>query len=276
MTPSERPRSRLTRVLSIVGYPALFAALGVVAIVFWEPVLSLMRNPEELRVRVEAYGVAAPAVFIAVQVLQVVVFVIPGEFPQLAAGYLFGIPLGIVLTLGGAALGSAIGFLLARLLGRPFLHAIVSEKRSSQVEDLIASPRGVGMLFLLYLIPGIPKDVLCYVAGIGPLRLGVYLLASTVGRLPGVAVSVISGDAAAERQWAVVAIALGIAVVFFVVGFLLRRRLMEVLQRFARLDELRPPAEPRPPDVPRPPGQPGRKSATAATPAGRSARRKPR
>ena len=138
------------------------------------------------------------------------------------------------------------------------------------MEDLIASPRGVGILFLLYLIPGIPKDVLCYVAGIGRLRLGVYLLASTVGRLPGVAVSVISGDAAAERQWTVVAIALGIGVVFFVAGYLLRRRLMEVLQRLARLDEPAPPAEAEPP------GQPGRSSATAATPAGRSARRKPR
>ncbi len=270
MSAPGRPRSRLVRVLSIVGYPALFAAIGVVAIVFWDPLLSLMKDPEELRVRVESYGVAAPAVFIGVQVLQVVVFAIPGEFPQLAAGYLFGIPLGIVLTLGGAALGSAIGFLLARLLGRPFLHAIVSEKRSRRVEDLIASPRGVGILFLLYLIPGIPKDVLCYVAGIGRLRLGVYLLASTVGRLPGVAVSVISGDAAAERQWTVVAIALGIGVVFFVAGYLLRRRLMEVLQRLARLDEPAPPAEAEPP------GQPGRSSATAATPAGRSARRKPR
>lgn len=260
----------MVRVLSIAGYPALFAALAAVAIVFWDPLLSLMRDPEDLRLRVEGYGIAAPAVFIAVQVLQVVVFAIPGEFPQLAAGYLFGISLGILLTLGGAAIGSAIGFLLARLLGRPFLHAIVSEKRSRQVEDMIASPRGVAILFLLYLIPGIPKDVLCYVAGIGPLRLGVYLLASTVGRLPGVAVSVISGDAAAEQRWVMVAIALGCAVVLFVAGYVLRRRLLEVLQRFARRDE------PGRFEEAEPPPQPGRGSDTAATPAGRSARRKPR
>ena len=244
MTASEAPRSRLGRVLSIAGYPALFAAIAAITIAFRRPLFDLLAEPEALRTWVESYGVAAPAVFIAVQVLQVVVFVIPGEFPQLAAGYLFGVPVGIALTLAGAALGSAIGFLLARALGRPFLHAIMSEERSIRVEELIASPRGVATLFLLYLIPGIPKDVLCYVAGIGPIRLSVYLLASTVGRLPGVAVSVISGDAAAEQQWVVVGVALGIAVVLFVAGYLLRRRLLDVLQRFARRDEPGPGDQP--------------------------------
>ena len=260
----ERPRSRLMRVLSIAGYPALFTAIAAVLIVYWGPLMGLVRDPEALRAWVDGYGVAAPAAFVAIQVLQVVVFVIPGEVPQVAAGYLFGIPLGIVLTLAGAALGSAIGFLLARALGRPFLHAIVSEKRSTQVEELIASPRGVATLFLLYLIPGIPKDVLCYVAGIGPIRLGVYLLASTAGRLPGVAVSVVLGEALAERQWAAVAIALGIAVALFAAGYLMRHRLLEVLERFARRDP------------PQRGDQPGGSSDTAATPAGRSARRKPR
>ena len=237
---SEAPRSRLTRVLSIVGYPALFAAIAAVAIAFWGPLWELLADPVALRAWVEGYGAAAPLVFIAVQVVQVVIFVIPGEVPQVAAGYLFGVPAGIAYTLAGAALGSAIGFLASRALGRPFLHAIVSQQRSAHLADLIASPRGIATLFLLYMIPGIPKDVLCYVAGIGPLRLSFYLLASTAGRLPGVAVSVILGNAAAERQWLLAGIAIGIAVVLFGVGFLMRRRLLELLQRFARSDQSRP------------------------------------
>ncbi len=266
MIGSERSGSRLKRVLSIAAYPALFAAMAAVVIIYWEPIWGLVRDQEALRAWVDGYGVAAPAAFIAIQVLQVVIFVIPGEVPQVAAGYLFGIPLGIALTLAGAALGSAIGFLLSRALGRPFLRAIVSEARSRQVEELIASPRGVATLFLLYLIPGIPKDVLCYVAGIGPIRLGVYLLASTAGRLPGVAVSVVLGEALAERQWTAVGIALGVAVALFAAGYLLRRHLLDLLQRFAQGEQ---------------PGrgqgdQPGVGSGTAATPAGKSARRKPK
>ena len=243
----------------------MFAAMAAVVIIYWEPIWDLARDQEALRAWVSRYGVAAPAAFVAVQVLQVVIFVIPGEVPQVAAGYLFGIPLGILLTLAGAALGSAIAFLLSRALGRPFLHAIVSEERSRQVEALIASPRGVATLFLLYLIPGIPKDFLGYVAGIGPIRMAVFLLASTAGRLPGVAVSVVLGEALAERQWTAVAIAAGVAVVLFAAGFLLRRRLLDLLQRFAtRNQPRREPAD----------GPAG--SGAAATPAGRSPRRKPR
>lgn len=241
----------------------MFAAIVAVAIALWGPLMEIVRDPEELRAWVEGYGATAPLVFIAVQVVQVVIFVIPGEFPQVAAGYLFGVLAGIAYTLAGAALGSAIGFLASRALGRPFLRAIMSQKNSAQLEELIASPRGVTILFLLYLIPGIPKDVLCYVAGVGPLRLGFYLMASTVGRLPGVAVSVISGNAVAERNWIVVGIVMGIAVGLFGAGFLLRKQLLGLLQRFAHSDRSGL-------------DQPGANDSAPATPAGRSTCVKPR
>lgn len=231
-----RSRSRLVRLLSIAGYPALFVAIAAVAIAFRGPLFEGLKDPEALRAWVEGYGVAAPIVFIVVQVVQVVIFAIPGEFTQLAAGYIFGVPAGIAYMLVGAALGSAIGFLAGRALGRPFLRAIMSMERVVQLEELIASPRGISILFLLYLIPGIPKDVLCYVAGIGQLRLGFYLLASTTGRVPGVVLSVITGAAAAERQWLLVWVVTGIAVVLFGVGLLLRKRLLKLLQSFARSD----------------------------------------
>lgn len=233
---SERSRKRLVRLLSIAGYPALFVAIAAVAVAFRRPLFEGLADPEALRTWVEGYGAAAPLVLIAVQVVQIVIFAIPGEFSQLAAGYIFGVPAGIAYMIVGAVVGSAIGFIAGRALGRPFLRAIMSPERVVQLEELIASPRGISTLFLLYLIPGIPKDVLCYVAGIGPLRLGFFLLASTTGRLPGVVLSVITGDAAAERQWMLAGIVAGIAVVLFVVGLLLRKRLLRLLQRFARND----------------------------------------
>ena len=238
MSASQSSRNRLVRVLSIVGYPTLFLSITVILIAYWDPLMGLVRDPQELRSWVQGYGVIAPAAFVAVQILQVVIFIIPGEVPQIAAGYLFGIPLGIAWTLVGAALGSSIGFLLSRALGRPFLHVITSEERSRKIEEMIASPKGVATVFLLYLIPGIPKDVLCYVAGIGPMRLSVYLLVSIIGRVPGVAVSVVLGEALAERQWVVVGIALGIAVVLFVMGYLMRHRLLDLLQRFTRQNKV--------------------------------------
>lgn len=237
MSNQDRSGSKIVRLLSMAGYPALFAALVGVAIAFWRPLVDGISDPEALRAWVEGYGAAAPLAFILVQVVQVVIFAIPGEFPQLAAGYLFGIPAGIAYTLVGAAIGSAIGFLVGRVLGRPFLRVIMSEERRAQFEELIISPRGISTLFLLYLIPGIPKDVLSYIAGIGPIRLWFYLVASTAGRIPGVALSVITGAAAAERKWLLAGIVIGIAMVLFGAGILMRKQLLNLLQRFARRDQ---------------------------------------
>ncbi len=237
MSNQDRSGSKIVRLLSMAGYPALFAALVGVTVAFWRPLVDGISDPEALRAWVEGYGAAAPLAFILVQVVQVVIFAIPGEFPQLAAGYLFGTPAGIAYTLVGAAIGSAIGFLAGRVLGRPFLRVIMSEERRAQSEELIISPRGISTLFLLYLIPGIPKDVLSYIAGIGPIRLWFYLVASTAGRIPGVALSVITGAAAAERKWLLAGIVIGIAVVLFGAGLLMRKQLLNLLQRFARRDQ---------------------------------------
>ena len=237
MSNQDRSGSKIVRLLSMAGYPALFAALVGVTIAFWRPLVDGISDPEALRAWVEGYGAAAPLAFILVQVVQVVIFAIPGEFPQLAAGYLFGTPAGIAYTLVGAAIGSAIGFLAGRVLGRPFLRVIMSEERRAQFEELIISPRGISTLFLLYLIPGIPKDVLCYIAGLGPIRRWFYLVASTAGRIPGVALSVITGAAAAERKWLLAGIVIGIAVVLFGAGLLMRKQLLNLLQRFARRDQ---------------------------------------
>ena len=237
MSNQDRSGSKIVRLLSMAGYPALFAALVGVTVAFWRPLVDGISDPEALRAWVEGYGAAAPLAFILVQVVQVVIFAIPGEFPQLAAGYLFGTPAGIAYTLVGAAIGSAIGFLAGRVLGRPFLRVIMSEERRAQFEELIISPRGISTLFLLYLIPGIPKDVLSYIAGIGPIRLWFYLVASTAGRIPGVALSVITGAAAAERKWLLAGIVIGIAVVLFGAGLLMRKQLLNLLQRFARRDQ---------------------------------------
>ena len=87
------------------------------------------------------------------------------------------------------------------------------------------------MFFLLFLIPGIPKDVLCYVAGLSPLRFPFFILASMVGRLPGIIGSALIGNSAAQKKWVLAAIVLGAAVVLFAAGFFFRERIEKLLRR---------------------------------------------
>ena len=233
--PAERrtPARTAHRVAALAAYPLLFGAMLAVILLYREQIWTIATRPEELRQWVDGFGATAPLMFMAVQALQIVVFVIPGEVPQIAGGYLFGIAGGLALTVAGSALGSAIAFLASRFLGVEFLRAILRGEQLDRLQRMASSPRATITFFLFFLIPGIPKDVLCYVAGLSRLRLSLFLVIATVGRLPGIVGSVVMGDAAAEQRWLFAGIVMAIALVLFGTGLLFRTRLLAFLERFA-------------------------------------------
>ena len=235
--PAERPRATRSahRLVALAAYPLLFAAMLAVILLYREQIWTIATRPEELRQWVGGFGAVAPLVFVAVQALQIIVFVIPGEVPQIAGGYLFGIGGGLALTVAGSAIGSAVAFLASRLLGIEFLRAILRGEQLERLQQFASSPRATMTFFLFFLIPGIPKDVLCYVAGLSRMRLSLFLVIATVGRLPGVVGSVVMGDAAAEQRWLFAGIVMAIALALFGTGVLFRARLLAFLERFANV-----------------------------------------
>jgi len=225
------PRAR--RILAIAGFPLVLAAIVVPVVVWRRELWQLFSSTEGLRDWVASTGALAPLVFVAVQALQVVVFVIPGEVPQIAGGYLFGPWLGTLLSLGGILAGSTVDFFLARLAGTPFVKALFPAEKVDRLGRLLDSRGARIAFFLLFLIPGIPKDILCYVAGITPMRFAYFAGASMLGRLPGIVGSALIGDAAAARRWPLV-IALGAgALALFVVGWLLREKIQSWIEKVA-------------------------------------------
>lgn len=235
--PAERPHQKRSahRLVALAAYPLLFAAMLAVILLFREQIWTIATRPEELRSWVDGFGAVAPLVFVAVQALQIIVFVIPGEVPQIAAGYLFGIAGGLALTVAGSAIGSAVAFVASRLLGIEFLRAILRGEQLERLQQMASSPRATITFFLFFLIPGIPKDVLCYVAGLSRMRLSLFLVIATVGRLPGVVGSVVMGDAAADQRWLFAGIVMAIALALFGTGVLFRARLLAFLERFANV-----------------------------------------
>ena len=237
MAANRRSPSRFARrALAVSAYPLLFAAMLVVILAYREQIWTIATAPEELRQWVRGFGAIAPLVFVAVQMLQIIIFVIPGEVPQIASGYLFGIAGGLALTMAGAALGSAVAFLASRVLGTEFLRAILRGEQLDRMQRMATSPRATITFFLFFLIPGIPKDILCYVAGLSRMRLAVFMVISTVGRLPGVVGSVVMGDAAAGQRWLFAGGVLAVALILFGTGLLFRKRLVALLERFAAGD----------------------------------------
>jgi uncharacterized membrane protein YdjX (TVP38/TMEM64 family) len=222
--------TRARKVVSVLLLALLAAALAAPLIAWHRELWSLFSSRDRLQEWLRAWGPLARLVFVGLQVFQVVVFAVPGEVVQVAGGWLFGIVQGALLAVAGVLVGATACFYLARLLGRPFLEAFVPAERSERLRALVSSPRGTTTLFLLYLIPGIPKDILGYVAGISPLRFGRFILVSTLGRLPGLVGSAVIGSAAASRQWVLFGIVGGAAVVLFGTGLLLRPRIQRWLE----------------------------------------------
>jgi len=105
---------------------------------------------------------------------------------------------------------------------------------------LLVSRSARVIFFLLFLIPGIPKDILCYVAGLTPMRFPFFAAASTLGRLPGIAGSAIIGSAAASQKWLLTGIIAGVAVALFAAGFFLRSRIQRWVEKIAGRGETPP------------------------------------
>ncbi len=225
--------SKTRRILAIVGFPLLIAAIFVPVVIFRREIWDFFSSARALRDWVSQRGVVAPLAFMAIQAIQVILFMIPGEVPQIAGGYLFGIWKGALLSIAGILIGSLVSFFLARLLGVPFVHALFPKRQVERVEKFLDSPRSKVAFFLLFVIPGIPKDILCYVAGLSPMRFAFFIAISFIGRLPGILGSVIIGNAAAGQKWILAGIILGLALLLFGVGYLFRGRIEGWIERIS-------------------------------------------
>jgi uncharacterized membrane protein YdjX (TVP38/TMEM64 family) len=140
---------------------------------------------------------------------------------------------GTALSVVGILLGSAVSFFLARALGTPFVTALFPREQVERVRTLLVSRSARVVFFLLFLIPGIPKDILCYVAGLTPMRFPFFAAVSTLGRLPGIIGSALIGSAAASQKWLLTGIIAAAAVALFAAGFFLRSRIQGWVERIA-------------------------------------------
>lgn len=192
----------------------------------WGPQLwELLRDQARLDNALSAFGLLGPLVFIGLQVLQIVIFVIPGEMVQIAGGYIYGPWVGLVYSLIGIALGSSGAFFLGRALGRPFVEALARREIVERFDGAIRRSRGLVALFVLFLLPGVPKDILCYIGGLSAIPFLLFFLVSLSGRLPGLILSLVFGSKLASREWPVVIAIAGGTALFLILTYFLRGRL---------------------------------------------------
>lgn len=181
---------------------------------WWESLSHAFGSPEEFRSWVEGYGALGPLAYLLAQAAQVLVVPVPGTlFPPVGA-LAFGPWPALGLSLVGLALGSALVFLIARRWGRPLAVRMVGTERLHRYESVIAA-RGGLLLWLVFLLPLLPDDAVCALAGLSAISFRRFMVIAVVGRLPAVAAGVfgMAGlEGAPAWVWALAVVGFGLMV----------------------------------------------------------------
>lgn len=209
----------------------LFILVGLpLYIYFYQPqVIDNMSSLENVNAFFSQYKTQSIFVYIGAQIAQIVICVIPGQWLQFAAGYMYGFWMGFLFSLIGAALGSVITYYLAKLLGRDAMHMIFGEAKINEFIHKLNSKKAIIVVFLIFLIPGVPKDLCNYAAGISEMKLKPFLIVSLVGRSPGMMGSLLIGRQIQAGDYTGAIIIAVIAVILCVLGVIMRKRLTKWL-----------------------------------------------
>jgi uncharacterized membrane protein YdjX (TVP38/TMEM64 family) len=179
----------------------------------------ILQDHHRLKEIISSYGAYSPLAFIFLQIVQVVVAPIPGGAIELLGGYLFGVKAGFLYSMIGSLLGSWLAFSLARIFEKWAVEKFVSPKTMKKFGYLVGH-EGVILSFLLFLIPGFPKDALCYILGLTPMHLGIFLIISTIGRVPGTLMATLQGAEAFDHQYKIFFLLLGISALVILVFYI--------------------------------------------------------
>ncbi|BCB96507.1 TVP38/TMEM64 family protein [Dissulfurispira thermophila] len=214
----------------------LILIVGGITLIFYKTgLIHFFLNKERLLKFLDSLGPAAFIGFILLQAIQVVAAPIPGEVTGLLGGFLYGPFLGVILSTLGLTLGSYIAFALSRAFGRPFVERFVDKAIMSRF-DYLLHHKGAFLVFLLFLIPGFPKDYLCYILGLGHLSTMEFLVIGGAGRLFGTILLTLGGNYIRHHQYGRFFILVGIALVVVFIAMAYRDKLERIFRIWHIMD----------------------------------------
>lgn len=189
---------------------ALLIAIMVMGLLVWlvgTPLVRFASQPERFRAWVNSHGFGGRLAYMGMVILQVVVALIPGEPFEIAAGYAFGAVEGTILCLLAASIGSVCVFFLVRRFGQPLAEVFFSAEKLRSIRFLQTTPKRDMLFLVIFMLPGTPKDLLSYFAGLTDIRFPVWLLICSLGRIPSIVTSTIGGSALGTKNyWGAVAV----------------------------------------------------------------------
>jgi uncharacterized membrane protein YdjX (TVP38/TMEM64 family) len=206
--PSGNPATRGQKIAAAVSIAVFFIVLALLTVFVGVPLVKTLGDPATFRAWVDARGFWGRVLFVGVIMLQVIIAFIPAEPLEIAAGYAFGAAWGTLLVWIGLVLGSTIVFLFVRKIGVKAVEVFFPREKIDSIKYLNSEKTLNAAAFFLFLIPGTPKDLLTYVAGLTKIRLLPWVVLTSIARIPSVVTSTISGNALGLERY-------GLAIIVF-------------------------------------------------------------
>ena len=181
------------------------------------------RDPEYIRNYLAGFGNVGFLVYMLIQTIQVVIVIIPGDIVSACGGFVYGIPIGFILSYTGLMIGSVIVFYISRIFGYDLVSRLISGKKIEKISETLNSTKGTVSLFIICCIPFIPKDIMMYIAGLTPVKAPRLFIIYGISRVPSVLIWVSVGANAFEKNILGLIITISILIIMIILLFFLNK-----------------------------------------------------
>ena len=205
------------KVIKIASIAIFITIICILAYISYQVAM----DKESFKLWMDANGILGRLVFVGMVILQIMVAIVPGGPIEVAGGYAFGAVEGTILFIMGATIGSIIVFLLVRKFGRKVVELYFEEHEIKKLSFLKDDKKRDVFFLILFVIPGTPKDLLCYVAGLTKMKFGMFLVICSLGRLPAVVGSAVSGSALSGDKLVTAIVVLAVTLILSGMGIIL-------------------------------------------------------
>lgn len=218
-------------IFKLLLFLAIIIVIPLYLYFFQKDLINEFSSMESVHALFERYKTQGILFYIAAQTLQIVICIIPGQWLQFGAGYMYGFWLGYFFSLVGAFIGTILTYYIARILGHDAMHLIFGEERFQKMVNKLNSKKTVIIVFFIFLVPGVPKDMCNYVAGLSEIKLKPFLIVSLIGRSPGMMGSLLIGRQIGTGGYVSAAVIAGVAVAVCILCVIFRKRLTDIMDR---------------------------------------------
>ena len=219
-------------VIKLLLLVAVVFSIPLYLLIFKRDLIASFEDLQDVITYIESHGRESVLFYLGLEIMQLVVSVLPGQVFQIAAGYIFGVIPGMIYTLIGALAGTTLTYGISYILGRDAINLLMGPEKTEYYIERLNSKKAYIIVFLLFLIPGLPKDTITYFAGASNIRFKPFLLLSLLGRMPAMTGSILIGHMYRNGNTIGAGGILVFAAVVFAICFWKRRSLSAFIDRF--------------------------------------------